>query len=113
MGSLETSSLAELVSGMTKITLEQIQKFPDPPKKSFDELAQLLEDVSVLVHQKVIRHIKSGGRYRITGLSFREDSMQIVLHYTPMGEHFNLVVFNRPLVEMCDGSRFQFEELIS
>lgn len=75
--------------------------------KTLDELADEMEAASMRYHGQAIVHVKSGNRYRITGVNFRESDMAIQIVYTPIRSAFhNRVLFARTIEEMDFGTRF-------
>lgn len=78
-------------------------------RKTYDQLADELEAASDRYHGSEIRHVKSGGRYRIVGVHHRESDMAVCVEYTPIGSAFhNRVKFARSIEEMGFGTRFVF-----
>lgn len=44
-----------------------------------------------------LTHVKSGGRYVVTGFSLREEDMTVLFSYAPIGSK---VAFTRPVAEI-------------
>lgn len=78
-------------------------------RKTLDQLAEELEAASDRYQMREVRHVKSGVRYRIIGVHFREHDMALCVEYTPMRSPFyNRVKFARSIEEMDFGTRFLF-----
>lgn len=77
-------------------------------KKSLAELeAELLEHDRKLVGC-IVTHAKSGGRYIVTDVHYREADMSLEVTYETFDYDRIPVKFSRPLGEFMDG-RFQFD----
>ena len=78
-------------------------------RKTLDQLAEELDSASDRYQMREVQHVKSGVRYRIIGLHFREHDMALCVEYTPMRSPFyNRVKFARSIEEMDFGTRFLF-----
>lgn len=78
-------------------------------RKTLDQLADELEAASDRWHNSTIRHVKSGGDYRIVGVHFRESDTALCVEYTPIRSTFhNRVKFARSVEEMDFGTKFVF-----
>lgn len=93
----------------------------EPERKSLDQLADELSDTWNRWHGSVIQHVKSGGRYKIVGMHFRESDMALCVEYCPeedeqlIGTHraagkifASRVKFARSVEDMNFGTRFVF-----
>lgn len=74
-------------------------------KKTIQELRRELNEYYKYKHQIII-HTKSGGKYAIMNIHFKEDDLSIWFSYEPFLEMG--VSFLRPITELLDG-RFTFE----
>lgn len=78
-------------------------------RKTLEELSRTLDHASRHVGSKLL-HKKSGKKYRIVSVHFRESDMAICYVYTPIGsEFYNRVTFSRTEAEMDFGGRFLFD----
>lgn len=74
-----------------------------------EQLATDLEATSCLYHGRKIRHVATGGLYRIVGVHYRESDMALCVEYTPLRSGFyNRVKFARSVPEMNFWERFVF-----
>jgi hypothetical protein len=73
------------------------------PKKTIEELRTSIEPLQAYVGRK-IKHTKSVSWYRVTGIHFVEETLQVAFSYETMHRH--PVSFIRPIAELLDG-RFE------
>lgn len=81
-------------------------------KQSFEELFNILEnarsvlgldDGELISRGKSFQHIKSGDRYTVVGVGFRELDMMVHVEYHP--RMYPTIKFYRPLVEFASNFR--------
>lgn len=75
-------------------------------RKSFEELDREL-DIHRVYLSKIIFHRKTGGRYQVIDIFYKEDDLSVWFTYTPQG--WRRLRFSRPISELTDG-RYSFSE---